>query len=146
MAAADTAKAQDGAKKERDAKSAYAAKFHIIDVKEKDGFKRCGIKGIEYPLKDPRSMRSDATPGKISFAFIVTPDGRVIEPRILHSTDASVTTYILQHYDNRRFFPAKFRGIAVSSLYFDEWPFGGQPGRDDQNFRNGLNIMGYRDR
>lgn len=121
---------------DRDAKKAYAGRFRFVDIKQKDGFSPGGIKGFPSPLRDPRSMRDSAIRGKVVYVFIVTPDGRVIEPRILHSTDERVSKYIIERISYERYFPARLRGTPVYSLYGAELAFGGQgatgPTRHDQ--------------
>jgi hypothetical protein len=135
---------------DRDAKKAYAGKFRFIDVKQKDGFSPGGLKGRftdQSRFRDPRSMRQSAIPGKVVYTFIVTPDGRVLDPRILHSTDEGVSKYLIARISNERYFPARFHGVPVYSLHGDEWDFGGNDPRDPpkQNI-DGLGIMRTRDR
>jgi hypothetical protein len=133
---------------DRDAKKTYAAKFRVIDIKQKDGFTPAGVKGFPRPFQDPRSMRDSAIPGKVVYAFIVTPDGRVIEPRILHSTDERVSKYMLERISNRRYFPARLHGTPVYSLHDYELAFGGEdatgPGQSQDH--DGLGVWRNRDR
>ena len=134
----------------RDAKKAYAGQFRFIDVKQKDGFSPGGLKGrftSQSRFRDPRSMRQSAIPGKVVCTFIVTPDGRVLDSRILHSTDEGVSKYLIERICNERYFPARFHGVPVYSLHGDEWDFGGNDPRDPprQNI-DGLGIMRTRDR
>lgn len=93
-------------------------------------------------------MRQAEVPGKVVYTFIVTPDGRVLDPRILQSTDERVSKYLLQRISNERYFPARFRGVAVYSLDGDEWEFGGQndPTAPPRQDKDGLGIMKSRDR
>lgn len=136
---------------DRDAKKAYAGKFRFIDVTRKDGYVSAGLKGLytsHRRFRDPRSTRQAEVPGKVVYTFIVTPDGRVLDPRILHSTDEHVSKYLIRRISNERYFPARFRGVPVYSLHGDEWKFGGQndfdaPPRQDHD---GLGIMKNRDR
>jgi hypothetical protein len=135
---------------DHDAKKAYAGKFRFIDVKQKDGFSPGGLKGRftdQSRFRDPRSMRQSAIPGKVTYAFIVTPDGRVLEPRILHSTDERVSKYLIERISNERYFPARFHGVPVYSLHGDEWEFGGNdPTAPPRQNTDGLGIMRTRDR
>ena len=114
---------------DRDAKGPYAGKFRFIDVKQKEGFSPARLKGSftsTIRFRDPRSMRDTATRGKIVYVFIVTPDGRVLDPRILRSTDERVSKYIIERISNERYFPARFHGSPVFSLCRAEWAFGGE--------------------
>ncbi len=135
---------------DRDAEKAYAGKFRFIDVKQKDGFSPGGLKGLhtsQMRFRDPRSMRQSAIPGKVVYTFIVTPDGRVLDPRILHSTDERVSKYLIERISNERYFPARFHGVPVYSLHGDEWKFGGDdPTAPPRQNSDGLGIMRSRDR
>jgi hypothetical protein len=135
---------------DRDAKKAYAGKFRFIDVRRKDGFSPGGLKGLftsQLRFRDPRSMRQSAVPGEVVYTFIVTPDGRVLDSRILHSTDEQVSKYLIERIRNERYFPARFRGMPVYSLHGDEWKFGGQdPTAPPRQDNDGLGIMRNRDR
>ena len=92
-------------------------------------------------------MRQSTIPGKVVYVFIVTPDGRVLDPRILHSTDERVSRYLIERISNERYFPSRFRGAPVYSLHGDEWEFGGldSTAPDRQN-NDGLGIYHNRDR
>jgi len=131
---------------DRDAKNAYAAMFRLIEIRERDGFIPARMKGHSTPFSDPRSMRDEAVSGKIVYVYVVTADGRVIEPRILQSTDQRVSGYVLKSIIFRRFVPARFQGVPVASLHGDEIAFGSEGTYDNKIFRNGLGIQGYRDR
>jgi Gram-negative bacterial TonB protein C-terminal len=135
---------------DHDAKKAYAGKFRFIDVKQKDGFSPVALKGRftdQSRFRDPRSMRQSAIPGKVVYTFIVTPDGRVLDPRILHSTDEVVSKYLIERISNERYFPARFHGAPVYSLHGEQWDFGGPDPRDPPRQNNdGLGIMRNRDR
>jgi hypothetical protein len=134
---------------DRDAKKAYAGKFRFIDVKRKDGFSPGGVKGMTHQLRfrDPRSMRQSAIPGKVVYTFIVAPDGRVLDPRILHSTDERVSKYLIERISYERYFPARFRGAPVFSLHGEDWEFGGQdPTAPPRQENDGLGVYHSRDR
>jgi hypothetical protein len=131
---------------EREAKKAYAGKFRFIDIEQKDGsFSSGGVKGFEGIFGDPRSMRDYEKRGKVEFAFIVTSDGRVIEPLILHSTDAVVSKYIIDRISYRRYFPARLHGTPVFSLHTDKWKFRG-PDTSSKASGDGLGFYHSRDR
>jgi hypothetical protein len=131
---------------DRDARKAYTGRFRVVEVTERDGFTPGRIKGVAVPFRDPRSMREAAVPGKIVYLFVVTADGRVIEPRILQSTDRRVSDYVLKSILVRRFVPARFRGVPVASLHSGDLDFGSQRTDENKLFQNGLGLQGYRDR
>ncbi len=131
---------------DRMVKTAMADKFRFIDTTQKGGFAPAGVKGIERPWGDPRSRDSDS-PAKVIYAFVVTPDGRVIEPRIISTTDTRLSEYVLGQFIYRRFFPARFQGDPVYGLKSGTYTLGREVGRGDGSFKqNGLGIVGYRDR
>jgi hypothetical protein len=132
----------------RDARSVYADKFRFSEVRQKQGFFPGGLKGFwtsTERFRDPRSMRVSEVPGKISYAVVVTPDGKGIEPRILHSTDPVVSKYVIEKVRNERYLPARWQGTPVYSLHVEEWKFGGPP---EQNhlYKDGLGVQGQHDR
>jgi hypothetical protein len=134
----------------RAAQKAYAGAFQVIDIRHADGFDPGRAKGSE-PFSfyiDPRPEREAAVPGKVLLVWVVTPDGRVIEPRILHSTDARLASHVQGRVANRRYVPARLRGTAVFSLRGHEFVFGpaGKQSRDSMMFKDGLGIQGQRDR
>jgi hypothetical protein len=134
---------------DREAKKTYAGKFRFSDITQKEGFSPGGMKGIftsSIRFRDPRSMRDEAIPGEIVYTFIVTPDGRVIEPRVLHSTDERVTKYILKRISYDRYFPARYRGLPVYSLQLDLWKFGGPDTTSPRQYNDGLGVYHSRDR
>lgn len=126
----------------REAKKAYAGKFRVEEASAKNGYYPGGMKGFftsSLRFQDPRSMREAEIVGKISFAFVVTPDGKVTEPRILSSTDPRVSKYIIEKIRYERWFPARLRGTPVSSLHVGEWKFGG-PESKSKASGDGLGI------
>lgn len=133
----------------RDARRVYADKFRFFEVRQGQGFAPAGLKGFftsAMRFRDPRSMRVSEIPGKVSYALVVTPDGKVIEPRVLHSTDPQVSRYVIERIRNERYFPARWQGTPVYSLHVDEWKFGGEPAEENRYFKDGMGIQGKRDR
>ena len=130
----------------RDAKNAYPRKFRFIDIKQSDGFTPGRIKGESPYYNDPRPMREEAISGKVVIVWIVTPEGLVLEPRIVHSTDSRVANHMINRIAMRRFVPARVRGVPVFDIWVDEFVFGSDPARADSDFKDGLGIQGQRDR
>ena len=132
----------------RDARKVYADRFRFFEVKQKQGFSPGGMKGFftsTVRFQDPRSMRVLETPGRVSYAVVVTPDGKVIEPRILSSTDPVVSKYVMERIKYERYFPARWQGAPVYSLQVEEWKFGGRS-EQDRLYRDGLGVQGQHDR
>jgi hypothetical protein len=132
----------------RDARKTYADKFRFFEVKQKQGFSPGGMKDYHTTsgrFQDPRSMRVSEIPGKVSYAVVVTPDGKVIEPRILQSTDPVVSKYVIEKVRLERYFPARWQGTPVYSLHVEEWKFGHR-NEQDRLYRDGLGVQGQHDR
>lgn len=124
----------------REAAKAFTPMFRIIEVNEKDGFVPQRLKGYGDNYRDPRSMREWAIPVKVVYAYVVTPDGRVVEPRVLRSTDDRVAKYLTRLVFCRRFVPAKFRGAPVYALGIVEFSVAGHEPQDSGLGRDGLGL------
>jgi hypothetical protein len=81
---------------DRGAKGPYVGKFQFIDIKQRKDFLPPVSKGVSRRRSDSeiRVPGDSATRGKAVYVFIVTPDGRILGPRILRSTDERVSKYI----------------------------------------------------
>jgi TonB-like protein len=124
----------------------YADRFKVRQVTAKDDFRDARIKGYFYSIDDPRSMRVWRVPGKVEVIYVVNPEGRVTDARVLECTDPLFAKPMLESVRSRRFFPARYRGTPVFSLWSDSQIFG-HPSDSGNGFReDGLGIMGYRDR
>lgn len=134
----------------RDVKSAYAGRFRIVDIRSGAGFTPGRMKSADpgdyFP--DPRPEREEAVPARVVLGWVVTPQGTVIEPRVLHSTDQRIASSLLHMVALGRYAPARFRDSAVFSLWGHEFIFGSvsKKPRDSDMFKNGLGIQGQRDR
>jgi hypothetical protein len=134
----------------RDVKSVYAGRFQIVDIRPGNGFTPGRMKTHDprdyFP--DPRPEREEAVPARVVLGWVVTPQGTVIEPRVLHSTDQRIANSLLHMVALGRYAPARFRDSAVFSLWGHEFIFGSvsKKPRDSDMFKNGLGIQGQRDR
>lgn len=125
---------------------AYADKFRVLEATLKDGFQAARIKGEWGYLSDPRSMRLWRIPGRVKVAFAVTPEGRVADPRVLESTDPLFAKGLLAAMPTWRFVPARYRGTPVFSLFMFAEDFESSSRDGNGIGKDGLGIMGYRDR
>lgn len=123
----------------------YAKKFRFVEATTKEGLVNARIKGEWTGISDPRSIRSRSIPAKVTYSFVVTPEGKVTEPRILEATDPRIAQAALEAFASRRFVAAQFRGVPVASVYLIKQKFGGEKS-SDSGYSNGLGIQGYRDR
>jgi hypothetical protein len=131
---------------DRDARKAYAGRFRIIEVTQRDGFTPGRMKAPADMFVDPRSMREKKAPGKIVFLFVVTADGRAIEPRVLQSSHPRASDYMISSTLARRFAPARLRGVAVASLHSVDLDLKVEEMGRNQMANDGLGLPGYRDR
>jgi hypothetical protein len=135
---------------DQSAARSFSDKYQVVTVRPSGGFVRARLKGHSiYPLSsaDPRPMRETKTIAKASVGFVVTPEGLVTDVRVLESTDKRVADFLVKQIVQRRFAPAQYRGAAVPSLEHTEARFGPADERDYSSmFKNGLGIMGSRDR
>jgi TonB family protein len=108
--------------------AAYSAEFDIIEVRHNKAY----TAATETTSAVPPSLRSQARqsmPGDIEVAFIVTADGRVIEPFILKSTDKRLDVAVLNAIRQWHFAPARLNGSAVSSIHAVQVTFGASRAR-----------------
>lgn len=131
---------------DRDARKAYAGKFRIVEVTGRDGFATGRMKGTTDLFVDPRSMRERKTAGRILLLFVVTADGRAVEPRLLQSSHPRVSDYLIGVILVRRFVPARLRGVPVASLHSAELDLKAEEMGRNQMANDGLGLPGYRDR
>ena len=134
---------------DRTAAKSFSDKYRIVTMKPGQDFVPARVKGneISFPYGyDPRPMREMKTPAKASIGFVVTAEGYIRDLRVLESTDPRVADYLIQQIQMRRFAPAKYRGAAVASLDYRQVLFGPIDDKDSGMGKNGLGIMGYRDR
>ena len=91
-------------------------------------------------------MREMKTPGKAAIGFVISADGVVRDLRVLESTDPRIADFLINQIQMRRFVPAQYRGAAVASLEYRQAHYGPTNERDSNIFKDGMGIMGYRDR
>jgi hypothetical protein len=125
---------------DREARKVYAGKFRIVEVTKRDDYTPGRMKGITDMFRDPRSMRSRKVPGKIVILYVVTADGRVIEPRVLKTTDRQASGYLVDWILVRRFVPARFRGATVASLHSIDMNLEAVEIGPNQPAQNGLGL------
>lgn len=132
---------------DRSAAKLFSNTYQVIDVKPGGDFRRAHVKGFEIYLRnDPRPMRETKTLAKASIGYVVTVEGLAKDLRVLESNDTRVAALLMKQISQRRFVPAQYRGAAVPSLQHTEVRFGPSDDKDSGLFKDGLGIMGNRDR
>ena len=129
----------------RDAQKAYGGKFQVIDIRQGGEFAAGHMKGHEprffWASWDPRPVREETIPAKVVLVWVVSPEGGVIEPRIIQSPDKRLAEQVIAEVMRLRYAPARLRGIAVFSLWSHEFVFGSDDKRQrDSGFNDGLGI------
>ena len=133
---------------DRTAAKLFSDEYRIVTVKPGADFVPARVKGndVDFSYYDPRPMREMKTPAKAVVGFIINPEGYVKDLRILESTDPRVADHVINQIQMRRFVPAKHHGAAVASLEYRGAHFGPANDKDGSLFKDGMGIMGYRDR
>jgi hypothetical protein len=128
----------------RDAQKAYAGKFQVIDIRQGGEFSAAHMKGHEprffWTEWDPRPVRQETIPAKVVLVWVVSPEGRVIEPRVIQSPDKRLAEQVIAEVTRLRYAPARFRGVAVFSLWSHEFVFGDHQSRWGGEFNDGSGI------
>jgi hypothetical protein len=128
----------------RDAQKAYAGRFQVIDIRQGSEFAAGHMKGHEpwffWTGWDPRPVRQETIPAKVVLVWVVSPEGRVIEPRVIQSPDKRLAEQVIAEVTRLRYAPARLRGIAVFSLWSHEFVFGNDKNQRDSGFNDGLGI------
>jgi hypothetical protein len=138
-------------KLDSDAKRIYASKFRIVPVARKDGLVPAQLQSdssgeVQGVHDNQDRTRERESPSNVICIYIITAQGRVIEPHILKTTDGRLSRAWLDSFPHRRYVPAKFRGVPVATLGSIESRWGPNVRSGDRTFRNGLGIQGSRDR
>lgn len=130
----------------RDAQKAYAGRFQVIDIRQGGEFAAGHMKGhtprFFWASWNPRPVRQETIPAKVVLVWVVSPEGLVIEPRVIQSPDKRLAEQVIEEVMRLRYAPARLRGIAVFSLCSHEFVFGGNkwPGGGEFNDGSGIRI------
>ena len=100
-----------------------STRFKVVDVRGKDHvYSRPVPRGGAMPsapvLHDGRRL-----PGYVLVVYVVTVDGRAVEPQIVRSTDARLSELALDAMKRWRFQPGLLDGKAVSTTAAQEFQF-----------------------
>jgi hypothetical protein len=126
----------------------FSDQYRVVALKPGRDFVPARLKGGEFYFAsyDPRPMREMKTPGKAAIGFVISADGVVRDLRVLESTDPRIADFLINQIQMRRFVPAQYRGAAVASLEYRQAHYGPTNEKDSSMFKDGMGIMGYRDR
>lgn len=128
-----------------EAKKVFSDRFRIVETKTEAGYRPMHLKGRSHVFSDPRSMRLWRVPFKMTYTYVVTAEGRAFAPQVLQTTDKKTAEALTHSFLYDRYAPAELNGVPVACLEYGEVHFGGYS-EDDNSYRDGLGIMGYRDR
>jgi TonB family protein len=104
------------------AEAAYSAEFNIIEVRDSKAYTAATERTRVVP-RPPRTQSGQPIFGDVWVVFIVTPDGRVIEPFIFKSTDKRLNMVVLNAVRQWHFAPARLNGSAVSAAQGEQVTF-----------------------
>ena len=108
--------------RDRAERDAYGSKFTVIELA--DGRAYTPPQPIDGRLpKLARAASGEVLSGDVLVAYIVTPDGRAIEPVVLHSTDARLDATALKATESWRFEAARLHGAPVATVSAQQFTF-----------------------
>ncbi len=107
----------DGVSKlDKEAQRIYATKFHILEVTQKNGFIPAQLKGGPMIMGTPSNQKEHDEMDRAVCLFIVTADGRIIEPRMATPTSPGASEKVMRSFPSRRYVAARFSGKPVACL------------------------------
>lgn len=103
-------------------KGLYTDRFRFVDIAPRPGLVGAKVTGGSLP---PRAFAVDGTEltGEVLLAFIVSPDGKVVEPRFVSISDERLRATVLAAVAAWRFEPATLDGKPVATLAAQEFSF-----------------------
>jgi len=100
----------------------YSPKFTIVEIR--DAKQYVGPKPIAGGLPSTALNKSgQQLSGNVLVAYIVTTEGRAIEPLILKTTDERLNNVATKAMDQWRLEPATLNGVAIAALAAQEFNF-----------------------
>lgn len=101
----------------------YEAKFTVVDMRDPSNF--VDPKPIAGGLPPSfKTATGEELKGYVLLAYVVSTEGRAIEPVILKSTDERLNPISLKAVEDWRFEPARLNGTAISTTAAQEFYFG----------------------
>jgi len=116
----------EGAPHDAAFKAAYAGTYRFTDIKEGPGFKRAELLSAGAPA-GPVDASGKPVAGYILFAYVISAEGKAIEPRVVKSTAPAINAPALAAIKAWRFEPARVDGKPVATLAGQEFQFGPSP-------------------
>jgi len=109
-------------------KALYGDRFRFVDIASRPGFAGAKVTGGGLPRQ---AFAADGTQltGNAVLAFIVSPDGRVVEPRLVSISDERLRDTVLAAVAAWRFAPATLDGKPVPTLAAQDFAFNDASGR-----------------
>ncbi|NND96552.1 MAG: hypothetical protein HKN47_04385 [Pirellulaceae bacterium] len=99
---------------ERKTRAVFSSDFTIVDVANDTNYVDPELIAGGLP-KTALSDSGQQLEGSVWVAYVVTTDGRAVEPRVLETTDQRLNTTAFNALNKWRFAPAKFNGVAVQT-------------------------------
>jgi TonB family protein len=107
---------------DRAVRQAYSEQFTVTDTNVADGFVPPRPTAGQLP-RYARSPEGETLEGYVLVAYIITADGKAVEPRILKSTDERLNVTATKTLEGWKFVPASHKGTAVPSTAAQEFRF-----------------------
>lgn len=99
----------------REVRAVYGAQYAIVDVREDDA-------DFQPPRlltwSQPAAVDADNEPlrGEATVRYVITSEGAVVLPRIVHATSNSLAMVLLDALAKSRFRPARYRNQPVDVI------------------------------
>ena len=108
---------------DRQIKKAYGLKYAIVDTNRLAGYCEPVPVGGEMP-KSPVIGPDSILGGYVLAAYIVSPEGRVVDPVVIISSDPRLSSAALAAMEGWRFTPGTLKGQPVPTTAAQEFNFG----------------------
>ncbi len=99
----------------------FYERFNVVNFTDDHGYTRskCTKRLIPRPVSDFGRYAK----GFVSVGFIVTSNGRVIEPVVLRSTNRKLDNTVLETISQWRGTPALLKGVPIAILLYQDFKF-----------------------
>ncbi len=104
------------------ANEALSPKFQIVELRSRPGFAPPTALSGEFPSV-ARSKSGDVIGGTLLLAYVVTSEGKAIEPVVLKTSDFRLNSTAIRGMSTWRFTPATLNGVAIATVAAQQFDF-----------------------
>lgn len=99
-----------------------APKFTIVDVRDSKDFVQPKATEGRLP-RIARTQTGEPLGGEVLIAYVITAEGRVVEPTVIKSADERLNRIAMKATEDWRFAPATLNGVPVASIAAQQFAF-----------------------